>query len=592
MTPHLMSGVGPSRAPTPPRRRMHADILIQIAYAIVLATTFAFIAKLLRQPVLLGYIAAGVLLGETVGVHAISTEAIEPIAELGLILLLFMIGLEIDLKKLAQTGKAVATVGILQVPIATVLGIGVFMLLGFTGEQGGLAPLYLGFACALASTMIVVKLLYDRFELDTTAGRVMLGILVFQDIWAILFLALQPNLRDPAVSVLLVSFLKGAAVVGFSLLASRYVLPVLFKSIAKIPELMVLGALAWCFAVVLIAAKLGLSTAMGALIAGVSLSTFPYNLDVIAKVVSLRDFFITLFFVSLGTKIQEPTIGVVTIALIGSAFVILSRFLTITPILGAFGKGSRVSFVSALDLGQVSEFSLVIVTLGVNLGQIDGRVLDVVLWMLVITSVVSTYAIVSSHAIYKALRPVLRVFGFRDTDAVVKEGGPGESRPIVFLGFARQASSLLEEMIKQDPSVVDRITVVDFNPEVREGLEKRRVNLIYGDISHADTLHHAGVPEARVVLSTIPDSVLKGTSNVRILRQLRAMAPHAQVIVNAEVLEQARQLYIEGAAYVLIHRFVGAVHLAPVVFAAEAGNAAELADHGATELLGRREVLA
>jgi Kef-type K+ transport system membrane component KefB len=570
---------------------MHADILIQIAYAIVLATTFAVIAKMLRQPVILGYIAAGVLLGETVGIHAISTEAIEPIAELGLILLLFMIGLEIDLKKLKQTGKAVATVGILQVPIATAMGVGVFALLGFSLANGALAPLYLGFACALASTMIVVKLLYDRFELDTTAGRVMLGILVFQDIWAILFLALQPNLRDPALSVLFVSFIKGVVVVAVSLLVSRYGLPVLFRSIAKIPELLVLGALAWCFAIVLLAAQLGLSTAMGALIAGVSLSTFPYNLDVIAKVVSLRDFFITLFFVTLGTKIQQPTMGVVGVAVAGSAFVIVSRFLTITPILAAFGKGSRVSFVSALDLGQVSEFSLVIVTIGVKLGQIDDRVLGVVLWMLVITSVLSTYAITNSHTIYLWLNPFLRMLGFRDADVVVKEGEDQHARPIVFLGFARQASSLLEELIKEDPSVVDRITVVDFNPEVRHGLELRRVHVIYGDISHADTLHHAKVPEARVILSTVPDSVLKGTSNVRILRQLKAMAPDARIIVNSDVLEHAREMYGEGASYVLIPRFVGATHLVPVVLAAEKGGGGDYADHGATSLLGRHEVL-
>jgi Kef-type K+ transport system membrane component KefB len=440
--------------------------------------------------------------------------------------------------------------------------------------------------------MIVVKLLYDRFELDTTAGRVMLGILVFQDIWAILFLALQPNLRSPAISILVLSLVKGALVVAFALLVSKQVLPKLFKAVAKIPELMVLGALAWCFGIVLIAANLGLSTAMGALIAGVSLSTFPYNLDVIAKVVSLRDFFITLFFVSLGTKIGHPTVDVLTVALAGSAFLIVSRFLTITPILGAFGKGSRVSFVAGLDLGQISEFSLVIVTLGVGLGQVDARVLDIVLWMLVITSVLSTYAISNSHAIYQAMSPLLRRIGFHDADVLVKEGGHEPPRPIVFLGFARQASSLLEELIRQDASVVDRITVVDFNPEVRAGLDARMVHCIYGDISHADTLHHAKVPEAKVILSTIPDSVLKGTSNVRILRQLRAMAPDAKVIVTSEVLDHAREMYLEGAAYVLVHRFVGATHLAPVVFAAERGLGAELADHGATELLGRREVLA
>ena len=156
--------------------------------------------------------------------------------------------------------------------------------------------------------MIVVKLLYDKSELDTAAGRITLGILVFQDIWAILFLALQENLHDPAPAILLISLAKGIAVVAFSLLTSRYVLPVLFRSIAKVPELLLIGALAWCFFVVLVSSELGLSREMGALVAGVSLSTFPYALDVTAKVTTLRDFFITLFFVSLGTKIGRPTV--------------------------------------------------------------------------------------------------------------------------------------------------------------------------------------------------------------------------------------------------------------------------------------------
>src|SRR6185503_13628704 len=284
----------------------------------------------------------------TEGLRLVSTREFEPISELGLLLLLFMIGLEIDLKKLAEAGRTLVTVGTAQFWICVALGLGFFPLIGFGFAGGSLAPVYLAVACALSSTMIVVKLLYDKYELDTSAGRITIGILVFQDVWAILFLALQPDLRDPAPSVLLASLAKGATVVAFALLTSRFVLPALFRSIARVPELMVLGALAWCFGIALLAAWLGLSREMGALIAGVSLSTFPYNLDVIAKIVSLRDFFITLFFVTLGAQVPRPTADIFLTALGASGFLVLSRFLSVTPVLSGLKMGLRTSFIPAL----------------------------------------------------------------------------------------------------------------------------------------------------------------------------------------------------------------------------------------------------
>ena len=544
---------------------MHAEILPQIAVAIVFATLFAVLARFVRQPVILGYILAGIVLGETEGLGLISTEQVEPISELGLILLLFMIGLEIDLKKLRDAGRAIVSAGVGQFLICVALGLGFFPLIGFGFDEGSLAPIYLAVAAALSSTTIVVKLLYDKFELDTSTGRITLGILVFQDIWAILFLAVQPELRNPSGLTLLTSLAKGAGVVAFALLMSRYALPVLFRSIAKVPELMVLGALAWCFGVVLLSAGLGLSLEMGALIAGIALSTFPYNLDVIAKVVSLRDFFITLFFVSLGTRIPRPDAEMLTLAAVTSAFLIASRFLSITPLLRLAGADNRLSFVPAINLAQISEFSLVICTLGVRLGHVDGTVLGVVVLALVMTSVLSTYGITYNHELVRALQPWLARMGLRDPDphATAEEGEA--ARPIVFLGFARQASSLLEEILRVRPEIADQISVIDFNPSVAEELRRRGVHTIYGDVSHADTLYHANVPKARVVLSTIPDAVLKGTSNLRLLRQVQAMAPEARVIVTADVLEAARELYAEGAAHVLVPRLAGARELTPAV---------------------------
>ena len=520
-----------------------------------------------------------------------STREFEPISELGLLLLLFMIGLEIDLKKLAEAGRTIVTVGTTQFWICVALGLGFFPLLGFPFTGGSLAPIYLAVACALSSTMIVVKLLYDKYELDTSAGRITVGILVFQDIWAILFLAIQPDLRNPAPGVLLLSAVKGTAVVAIALVTSRYVLPPLFRSIARVPELMVLGALAWCFAVSLLAARLGLSIEMGALIAGISLSTFPYNLDVIAKVISLRDFFVTLFFVTLGTKIPRPTAEIVLLAGATSVFLVLSRLLSIVPVLRARGLDNRLSIIPAINLSQISEFSLVICTLGVRLGHVDAQVMSIVVVTLVITAIASTYGIMYNYPLFVRLNPWLQRLGLRDPAARDPSGVIRVGNPIVFLGFARQASSLLEELVRAEPSVVRQVTVIDFNPPVKAELDRRGVRAIYGDISHADTLQHANVALARVVISTVPDSVLRGTTNLRLLRLVRSIAPHAHVIVTAETLEGARQLYREGAAYVLVQRLTGATELAPVVAAALDAGPSGARENALAALAARHEVL-
>ena len=580
---------------------MHADILPQIAFAIVVAALLSVFAYRLRQPVILGYIIAGIIVGETEGLGLVTTEQVEPIAELGLILLLFMIGLEIDLKKLRRAGAAIVSAGVGQFLVCVALGLGFFPLLGFGLGGGELSAAYLAVSAALSSTTIVVKLLYDKGELDTNAGRITLGVLVFQDIWAILFLALQPELRDPSMVTLLVSLAKGAGVVAFALAASRWVLPIIFRSIAKVPELMVLGALAWCFGIVLVSGALGLSLEMGALIAGVALSTFPYNLDVIAKVVSLRDFFITLFFVTLGTKIPRPDGDAVLLALATSGFLIVSRFLSLVPLLRLAGADNRLSVIPAINLAQISEFSLVICTLGLRMGHIDARVMAIVVLTLVLTSVVSTYAITYNHHLLAALRPLLERIGLRDPHA---HGHPEDhtvARPIVFLGFARQASSLLEELLRERPDLAHEIAVIDFNPAVAEELRRRGVLAVYGDISHLDTLHHAHVPHARVVISTLADEVLKGTTNDRLLRQVKALAPEARVIVTADVIEQARELYAAGAAHVFVPRLAGARELAPVVTSefdasgpshdGSADEAPALRESARAILLGRTEVV-
>jgi Kef-type K+ transport system membrane component KefB len=569
-------------------------MLVQVALAIVIATALAYLAKLLRQPVILGYIAAGVIAGPAQGFGWLAPEAIEPISELGLILLLFMIGLEIDLKKLKQAGRTVITVGALQFPLGVTLGLLILPLLGLPGT-GRFAIAYYAVAAALSSTMIVVKLLHDKGELDTLPGRITLGTLVFQDIWAILFLALQPNLEDPRPLLLLASLAKGAALIGFALLMSRALLPVLFRFVAKVPELLLIGALAWCFLVALIAEELGLSLEMGALIAGVALSTFPYNLDVIAKIISLRDFFITLFFVALGTRVTAPTPALVLAAVLGAAFVLASRVLTVSPILYAMRRGNRVSAIPAMNLSQVSEFSLVIGALGVGLGHIGQTELGVIVYMMILTAVGSTYLIQYNHEVFMALNPLLERLGLVERLESGLRTSTGTHaipvKPLVLVGFWRHASSLLHELLTRDGAVQHLIRVIDFNPDVKDELDRRKIANVYGDVSQPATLEHAEVGDAQVLVCTIPDSVLKGTTNLRLLRQLRTLAPAARIIVTAERLDEARELYREGAAFVYVPRLVSAGQLAGVVLHALEADPLSAREDAERDLAARAEVL-
>ncbi|HUG52298.1 MAG TPA: cation:proton antiporter [Vicinamibacteria bacterium] len=545
-------------------------LLSEIGTAIVAATVAALLARALKQPLILGYLVAGVVVGPAMGLGLVRDRAsIEIISEIGLILLLFIIGLEMDLQKLMSAGRSLVLAGVLQFPLCVALGLGFALALGLPLGGGRFDAAYAAVAVALSSTMIVVKLLYDKHELMTQPGRLTLGILVFQDVWAILVLAVQPTLLDPSTAVLIGSLFKGALLVGVSMAASRYLLPALFEFIAKVPELLLVTALAWCFLVTGIAGSLGLSREMGALIAGVGMSTFPYNLDVIAKVVNIRDFFVTLFFVALGMQIPVPTTWAFSVAAAFSLFLVATRFLTIFPILYATRCGLRTSLLPAINLSQMSEFSLVIAALGLSLGHVAPPTVAVLTFVFVITSVVSTYMIQFNHELQDHLGRLARRLGLADPKARAEEEA-GAAAAVVFLGFYRDASSIvhqfeMEAKIGENDGLLRRMLVMDFNPQVLEELRRRGIRSLYADVSSPETLHHAAVHDARIVVCTLTDSILKGTTNVRLLKQLRRLCPTSSLVVASETIEGALGLYAEGADFVFIPRIHSAYRMAEVI---------------------------
>jgi Kef-type K+ transport system membrane component KefB len=569
---------------------MEQGLVNDIAISIIAAWILAVLSQVLRQPVLLAYLIAGFIIGPHGFKWITNIQNIETISGIGLSLLLFMIGLEIDLKKMLSAGRVITLTAAAQILGCVLLGWLVFDWIG--PAENRLEALYLGVAAAMSSTVIIVKILYDKRELETLAGRITLGVLVLQDIAVILFLALQPNLKNPALGPLAHAFGNVILLLAVAFLASRFVLPPVFRAVARLPELVLVGALAWCLALAGFAGWLGLSTAMGALIAGVMVSTFPYTLDVVAKVTSIRDFFVTLFFVGLGMEIPMPTWSYVLWTIFFCLFLVGSRLLTVFPALYSMRQGYRVSLLPAINLCQMSELSLVLLALGKANGDVSDNIIGIAAFSFAFLAVDSTYAIFKNDFILHKTIRWLNKIGFRDLDQAAPTDGIGEKpKRICLLGFSWTASSLIGEISREQSALLSDIVVVDFNPQVYEQLRKRGVQVIYGDITQRDVLHHAGVAECEIIICSLPNMVLKGADNLKILRQLRELNPEAKIIVHAELLADIPILYAAGASFVIAPRLLEAADLLHTIEAAEKNLLDQKRVEQLKQLEGRDEVI-
>jgi hypothetical protein len=365
-----------------------------------------------------------------------------------------------------------------------------------------------------------------------------------------------------------------------------------FRAVARLPELVLVGALAWCLALAGFAGWLGLSTAMGALIAGVMVSTFPYTLDVVAKVTSLRDFFVTLFFVGLGMEIPMPTWSYMLWTVFFCLFLVGSRFATVFPSLYRLRQGYRVSLLSTINLSQTSELSLVLLALGRAGGNVSENSIGIAAFAFAFLAIGSTYAILKNDRLLHRATPWLDRLGLRDLHQAAPADGPGEQPGRIYLlGFSWAASSLLEDVSRERSDLLPGVVVVDFNPNVHEKLRHRGVRAVYGDITRRDVLQHAGIAHAEVIICSLPNMVLKGADNLKMLRQLRELNPEAKIIVHAELLADIPVLYAAGAGFVTAPRLLEGADLLRAIEAAEKHLLDEKRDEQLKQLEGRSEVI-
>jgi Kef-type K+ transport system membrane component KefB len=548
------------------------SLVRDIGLCIVFAGLLAIVFVRLKIPEIAAYLVAGVLVGP-IGTQIVTDPGnIETISELGLILLLYLIGLEIDVRKLLASGRILIVSGLLQYPLCVAFGVVVtklLLMMGIGGEllSGSYAPLYIGFVVAASSTLLVVKLFQETFQLDTEAGRIALGLLIFQDIWAIGVIAVQPNFSAPELAPILLSFLGIAVLAALAMFIARFIIPIGFKWVAKKPEVVFAAAISWCFMIVLLGVYLDVLTSwffkfdlhmsvgaeMGALIAGATIASLPYSTEIISKVSVVRDFFVTLFFVGLGMTIPMPEgINVLMLAALLAVIAVVARYVVIFPLFYFSGLDRRNSMVTSIRLGQISEFSLVICFIGMQLGHISGALTSAVIFAFVITALFTPLMFDKADAIHDSLSKLLGKMGFREP--LQKQAGEQESYSLALLGFHRTASSLLHDIGRDHPEMLARMLVVDFNVNLHSKIAALGVAVKYGDLCNAETLHHSGVDRAQVVVCTIPDDVLKGTSNRKIVKGVRHINPGAVIIANAIELSESQALYEAGADYVFLHR--------------------------------------
>ncbi len=543
------------------------DIGLALAAAGILVTVFSR----LRIPSIAAFLVAGILLGPVGGL--ISNRAdIETIAELGLIMLLFLIGLEFDVRALAKSGKTLVVTGLLQFPLTAAFGFLVaqgFLLLGVgTGViAGDHAALYLGIAIATSSTLLVVSLLQRSYALDTVSGRMAVALLVFQDVWAIAVLAIQPSLDQPRIELVAASLGGIALLAVVAVAVGHTVLRRGFTWVAKQPGLLFLASLAWCFVVVIagvniddafvrvfeVDPRMSVGPGMGALIAGTTIASLPFRDEIARHVSVVHEFFVTLFFVGVGMTVPaHGGLGIVVAATVLAAIAVAARFVVVLPLLHLSGLEARTAATTSARLIPISEFALVIAFIGVHLGHVSEEVGAVIVFGFIITAVASPWLYAHADRVYERLEPVLRRLGIRAPEGIPE--APETHYDVAILGVHRAASSLLAEMAATAPDLLERTLVVDFNVATHREISKLGAVVVYGDFTVPETLHNAGVDRARVVVCAIPGDVLASSSPAELVATVREVCPESVVVATAISFPEAQALYGAGANYVLLPR--------------------------------------
>ncbi|MBB3190992.1 cation:proton antiporter [Halomonas cerina] len=526
---------------------MLESVFAQIGVILGLAVLGGALAQLLRQPLIVAFIGVGILLGPS-GLSMVEQRTeIELFARLGIALLLFVVGLKLDLHIIRTVGPVALASGLGQVVFTSALGYLIALGLGMSP----VTALYVAVALTFSSTIIIVKLLSDKREVDSLHGRIAVGFLIVQDIVVVLVMIGltaygqadgDVNMGWEALKVLL----TGAAMLAGLALLMRYVLPRLLHRLAHSSELLMLFAIAWAVIGATAGEALGFSKEVGAFLAGVSIASTPYREQVASRLVSLRDFLLLFFFIELGATLNLGTLG----AQLGSSavlslFVLVGNPLIVMAIMGYMGYRKRTGFLAGLTVAQISEFSLILAAMGLTLGHLQQETVGLITLVGLITISVSTYMILYSHVIYERLAPRLSLFErqvpHRELDSLV---GANNEVDVLLIGLGRYGAALAADLRERGC----RLLAVDFDPTTVQQHARDRYRVCYGDAEDPEFLATLPLHQARWVVSTLRDRAV----NRMLLHGLRQQGFTGKVAIAVSHQRDARRFEQDGVDLVLV----------------------------------------
>ncbi|HLC37008.1 MAG TPA: cation:proton antiporter [archaeon] len=535
---------------------MNPEVFIELSKILVITVLAAGITRLLKQPIIISYILSGIIVGPFILNVVSSIETLTAFSQIGIAFLLFMVGLNLNPRVIKEVGKISLITGIGQVIFTSLIGYAIALMLGFTE----IVSFYVSIALAFSSTIIIMKVLSDKRDLDTLYGRISIGFLIVQDFIAIAILLIISSFKN-GVSFEILAFqtiLNAFIALILLFLATIYFLPSLTKFIAKSQEFLMLFSISWCFAIASIFYFLNFSIEAGALIAGISLSLSPYQYEISSKMKPLRDFFLILFFIILGSQMIFSNIfESLTAIIVFSLFVLIGNPIIVMILMGRLGYTKRNSFLSGLTVAQISEFSLIVIALGVTLGHLSKEILSIVTAVGLITFAVSTYMIMYSEKIYLKLSNYLTIFERKGKKADEKKQFKEEKYDIILFGYNRIGFDILESLKK----IKKKFLVVDYDPEVISKLSKQGIKCRFGDADNFELLNDLNLSQAKMIISTIP---LPETNNL-LLKKAREENKKAIIAVVSHKIEDAVKYYEQGATYVIMPHFLGGKHFSSMI---------------------------
>ncbi len=528
---------------------MVQEFFMELTVVIIVATILGIIFSKLKQPVILAFIVTGIVLGASF-LNAITySELLNIFSELGIAFLLFLVGISLDLRILKEIGKTSIITGIGQIVFTTVIGFIIATFFGF----GFIEALYISVALTFSSTIIIVKLLTDKKELNSLYGKISVGFLLVQDFVAIIALILISAISFSTnfSQQITLFFTNIIIMIILFYLATKFVVRKFFDYLSNDQDLLFLGSIAWCFFFTAIAIYLGFSKEIGAFVAGVTIASLPYTHEILGKLKYLRDFFLVLFFVVLGSSLVFTSTDLVLgPAVVFTLFVLIGNPIIVFLLMLFLGYKGRTSFLASLTVAQISEFSLIIIFLGQKVGHLSNEVVSIITLVGVLTISLSTYMIIYNNQIYNFISgklPILRTKRFfEDSLHKTKE----KKYDVVCIGFGETGRRIfLESHFKKRD-----VLIIDFNPGSMEEATKRGFDFYYGDASDLETIEKILISKPRIVVSTIMDVL----SNITLTRKLYSKDKKLSLIVLAHTPKDAKKLFKEKIEFVLVPTTIAA----------------------------------